>query len=325
MGWRGALRSMAAASRAAARENERRAKYNARAQRASEAASAVADWEDLIEKLTTVNDVIDEAMDWRKTATQPEPVKPILEAGHQKRAQEKLSAFASSFMDFFFGGSERRVRKLEQALSAAIALDREEFDTATRVYDKAFADWQLEVALARRVLALDPTGFKEVVAEAVEAFKENLFGKSIEFQFGDTFLHVMPTVFPVTVVPKYRRKQLASGRLSETEMPAAQYYQIYQDYVAAIALGVANSMLKLLPVAEVYVTCKTEMLNTMTGHLEVLPILSGKFVRDTMAGLNLTAIDASDALANFNHVMSFKRAVGFSPVAPLTDKFLAKG
>lgn len=325
MGWRGALRSMAAASRAAARENERRAKYNAKVQRASEAASAVAEWEDLIEKLSTINTVIDEAMDWGKTAAQPEPVKPIQEAGHQKRAQEKLSAFAPSFWDFFFGGSERRTQKLEQALSVAIALDQEEFGAATRVYNKSFADWQAEVALARRVLALDPTGFKEVVEEAVGAFKENLFGKSIEFQFGDSFLHVIPTVFPVTVVPKYRRKQLASGRLSETEMPAAQNCQIYQDYVAATALGVANSMLKLLPVAEVYVTCKTEMLNTKTGHLEVLPILSGKFVRDTMASLNLAAIDASDALANFNHVMSFKRAVGFSPIVPLTDAFVAKG
>jgi hypothetical protein len=168
-------------------------------------------------------------------------------------------------------------------------------------------------------LALDPTAFKEVVEEAVGAFKENLFGKSIEFQFGDTFLHVIPTAFPVTVVPKYRRKQLTSGRLSETEMPAAQYFKIYQDYVAGMALGVANSMLRLLPVAEVYVTCKAEMLNTKTGHLEVFPILSGKFVRATMAGLNLTAIDASDALANFNHAILFKRTSGFSPITPLTD------
>jgi hypothetical protein len=133
MGWRGALRSMAAASRAAARENERRAKHYAKAQMASQAADAVEEWENLIEKLTTVTTVIDEAMDWEKTAAQPEPLKPIQETGHQKRAQEKLDAFMPSFWDFLHGGSERRVQKLEQALSTARALDREEFETATRI------------------------------------------------------------------------------------------------------------------------------------------------------------------------------------------------
>ncbi len=69
----------------------------------------------------------------------------------------------------------------------------------------------------------------------------------------------------------------------------------------------------------VYVTCKSEMLNTKTGHMEVLPILSGRFVRATMANINLETVDASDALTNFNHAMAFKRASGFFPITPLTD------
>jgi hypothetical protein len=258
-------------------------------------------------------------MDWEKAAAQPEPLKPSDEGRHRKAAKALLDNFEPSIWDFFQGGSARKKERLEQAISAAEALDRQEFAEATRVYDDAHADWTAETALARRVLALEPDAFKEVVEEAVSAFKENLFAKSIEFQFGDTFLHVFPTVLPSTIVPKFRRKQLASGRLSETDMPAAQGHQIYQDYVAGIALGVANSVLRLLPISEVYVTCKSEMLNTKTGHMEVLPILSGKFVRTTMMKLNLEAIDASDAIANFNHAMSFKRAGGFSPVTPLTE------
>ena len=108
MGWRGALRSMAAASRAAARENERRAKLHAKQQMVSAAADAVEEWEQLIEKLTTVNTVIDSAMDWEKAAAQAEPLKPSDERSHQKRAQALLDGFEPSFWDFFQGGSVRK-------------------------------------------------------------------------------------------------------------------------------------------------------------------------------------------------------------------------
>jgi hypothetical protein len=310
---------MAAASRAAARESERRAKYYAKQQMISEAADAVEEWELHIEKLTTVNTVIDLPMDWKSAASQPGPDKPIQAGGHRKLAQKKLDDFHPGFWDFFYGGSKRRRDALERALLEASALDQKEFATLTAAYEQAHADWVSDVALATRVLALEPGSFKEVIEEAIDSFKENLFAKSIEFNFGDTFLHVIPTVFPASIVPKVRRKQLASGRLSESDMPAAQGHLIYQDYVAGVALGVANSVLRLLPVAEVYVTCRSEMLNKQTGHLEVLPILSVKFVRSTLDNLNLLSIDASDALQNFNHVMAFKRASGFSPITPMTD------
>lgn len=318
MGWRGALRSMAAASRAAARENQRRAKFYAKEQMISEASDAVEEWQERIDKLSSIRVIIESPMEWQVSAAQPEPEKPTQGTSHKDRAQAALNDFTPSFWDFFQGGSAKKRQKLESNLAAAPCIDREEFDATMQAYAKSLADWKEETELAKRVLALESGAFKEVIQEALGAFKEALFGKSIEFLFGDNFVHVLPIIFSTDIVPKFRRKQLASGRLSETDMPAAQFYKLYQDYVSGTALGVADSIFKLLPTDEVYITCKAEMLNTTTGHQEIMPILSVQFVRKTMENLNLRSIDASDALGNFNHAVSFKRSSGYTAITPLT-------
>ncbi|MCA9808257.1 MAG: hypothetical protein KC476_09915, partial [Cyanobacteria bacterium HKST-UBA06] len=86
---------------------------------------------------------------------------------------------------------------------------------------------------------------------------------------------------------------------------------LYQDYVVSVALKFAGDLLQILPLDEVYVTCHVELLNTQTGHKEVSPILSVHFVRDTFKRLNLSQLDPSDSLQNFNHSMSFKKTKGF--------------
>lgn len=100
-------------------------------------------------------------------------------------------------------------------------------------------------------------------------------------------------------------------------MPVGQFNELYQDYVASVALKVAGDMFQILPLQEVYVTCEAEMLNSMTGHKESTPILSVQFVRRTFERLNLKSIDPSDSMSNFNHVMSFSKTKGFSAIRPL--------
>ncbi|MFZ5616000.1 MAG: hypothetical protein ACOZAA_01580 [Pseudomonadota bacterium] len=48
-----------------------------------------------------------------------------------------------------------------------------------------------------------------------------------------------------------------------------------------------------------------------------MPILSVQFARDMFKRLNLEAVDPSDAMRNFRHVMDFKKTKGFAPIAPL--------
>lgn len=100
-------------------------------------------------------------------------------------------------------------------------------------------------------------------------------------------------------------------------MPIGDFNELYQDYVASVALKVAGDIFHILPVEEVFVTCVTSMLNTKTGHKEMTPILSVQAVKETFKRLNLEHLDPSDSLANFNHAMNFKRTKGFQFGEPL--------
>ncbi|HAD25243.1 MAG TPA: hypothetical protein DCF61_05865, partial [Alphaproteobacteria bacterium] len=104
---------------------------------------------------------------------------------------------------------------------------------------------------------------------------------------------------------------------SETKMPAGQFNELYQDYVCSVALKIGGDLFQILPLEEVYVTCQTHMLNTKTGYKELTPILSVQFVRPTFLSLNLSQIDPSDSLGNFNHVINFKKTKGFAAITPL--------
>ncbi|MOA48903.1 hypothetical protein D3C78_1717160 [compost metagenome] len=73
----------------------------------------------------------------------------------------------------------------------------------------------------------------------------------------------------------------------------------------------------ILPDDLVIVTALDNVLNSSTGHVEEQPIFSVALSRSTVDGLNLEAIDPSDAMKNFVHNMNFKKGVGFSAVAAL--------
>ena len=116
------------------------------------------------------------------------------------------------------------------------------------------------------------------------------------------------------IVPTEQKALLGSGKLSVKQMPKGRYYELYQDYVCGSSLLVANTILGMLPVPELIVTAQSEMLNTATGHVEESPILSIFVPRETVARLNLSSVDASDAMSNFTHNMKFLKTKGFQPI-----------
>ncbi len=189
-----------------------------------------------------------------------------------------------------------------------------------RKYQEAYSDWKVDKATAEKVLAGDLDSILAVINENQTLTESGLIGREIKFEIGtETGLHAILSAHGADVVPDFRRKQLASGKLSETKMPRAEFNEIYQDYVASAAFRLADELFSILPLEYLHVTCTSEMLNTVSGHMEDMPILSVYFMRDTFDRLNLRQIDPSDALSNFNHVMSFKRASGFSKITPLSS------
>lgn len=317
MGWRGTVRSLSAAMRAAERDSQRRHKQFLKEQHAADAADAVSDWRDYIHDLVSIHTSIADDIDWHSVARRLKPPKPVPTNSLELQAREKLECFSPSKMDFLKGGSDKRRQRLVDVIAQAIIDDSSRSSRASSDYEEAFADWKADKELAERLIAGEAAAKRDVIAEMQSLASEDLIGKSIAFRCSDDFVHAIPSVHADDVVPNFRRKQLQSGRLSETKMPVGQFYELYQDYVSSVALRVAGDIFGMLPVEEAYVTCISTMLNTANGHQEPTPILSIHFVRETFRQLNLRQIDPSDSLSNFNHEMKFRKTKGFERIEPL--------
>jgi len=319
MGWKGTMRTVAATARRMEKDAQRRHKLAVKEQIAADASDAVANWETYLDELLSVHTNLADRIDWQRMLSKPKPQKPTPTNTHSVTAQNAMLSFKPKMFDFLSGGSSRKKQALEASLRNAPERDRLENERLLKQYEEALADWNNDRSLAQRLSDGEDSAIHEVLLEFQTLSKNDLIGSSVQFAIDEGRVHGRPQVHSEDVVPNFRRKQLASGKLSETRMPVGQFNELYQDYVASVALKVAGDIFQILPLDEVFVTCESEMLNSATGHKEPTPILSVQFVRSTFEQLNLKHIDPSDSMANFNHNMKFSKTKGFASVSPLID------
>jgi len=281
MGWRGVVRSLNAAMRAAEREAERNRKHELKARIASEATQAVDEWKTHIDDLISVHVDLADAIDWHAIASSQIPAEPIVITKSRDVLAPKLKNFKPGIFDFLFGGTDRRKQNLIEKFRSARERDLAEHKIALEKHSTELADWQVDNVIARRLCSGEAEAIKEVISELQTISEEGLIGNNVLFKVEEGFLHAVPSVHTDDVVPDFRRKQLASGRLSETKMPVGQFNELYQDYVSSVALKIAGDLFHIVPMEELCVTCCTTMLNSQTGHQELTPILSVQFVRHT--------------------------------------------
>ena len=306
--------------RHAQKEAERQQKLAIKEQIASDAEDAVSEWEDYLHDLVTLHCNLTRKINWIEIASRPAPPEPKKVTFRQEAAQQALTDFHPHLFDFLRGGSARRKKNLEETLDQALQADNNDFSDSKAEYAEELQTWTSNRELALAILAGEPDAIKDVIHEYQSLTEIDLIGTEVEFIVEPGFLHAKPYVHGNDIVPKIRRKLLSSGRLSETAMPTSQQLELYQDYVASVALKVAGDLFQLTPLDQIYVTCMSAMLNSSTGYIEPTPVLSVQFVRKTMDTINLKKIDPSDALSNFNHVMDFKKTKGFSPISPLASE-----
>ena len=319
MGWKGTVRSISAAARRMEKEADRRHKRALKEQMVANASDDVADWENYINNLLTLHTDLADRVDWAGMLKKQKPTRPIPRTEKQSVTKASLDNFKPRKLNLLRGGNAKIIKQLNDEHERAVKQDSNGTKLDLEKYEKALVDWKRDKDLAQRLLAGKGDAIKEVVTELQTLSITDLIGSYISFSIEDNYVHAKPTVHTDEIVPKFRRKQLASGKLSQTNMPVGQFNELYQDYVCSVALKVAGDLFQLLPLDYVFVTCETEMLNTSTGHNEPTPILSVKFVRETFEQLRLAAIDPSDSMTNFIHNMNFKKTKGFSAISPLEN------
>ena len=323
MGWKGTVRSIGAAVRAAERdakrrqrELEKRQKQYAKMQELEQAAYEVEAYENHIEIIQSLHKECTDPINWENIASSQEPKRPENLKKHEEAAHSKAESYRPGFIDRLLKREEKKKKSLNENISRAIEQDEAEYKSSVSDWEEKMNDWKESAELAQLLLSGDNEAKIKVIKD-LDPFSEiSNLGSNLSISVSDeglveTIIHIHGD----DIVPNEVKGLLKSGKLSVKKTPKGQFNEVYQDYVCSCALRVANEIFSAIPDNMVIVTAVDELLNTKTGHLEKSPILSVCIPRSTLKSLKMETIDPSDSMSNFIHNMSFKKTKGFGAVS----------
>lgn len=332
MGWKGTVRSLQASARRAERnahrrqrELEKRQKEFAKMEALEQAAYEVEVYENHIDILLSMHKECAEPVKWKKILSKPEPKPPVKSGALEQAAMHASETYRPNFWAKLFKLESRQRAALIAKIATAATQDERLFQAQFEEWKAQHSDWSEERDIALRILDGDRQAKLDAI-EAFESFEEiSHLGSSIQMIVHEGgVLEAKLAIHGSHVIPTEIKSLLKSGKLSTKAMPAGRFNELHQDYVCSCALRVGRELLAILPDDLVIVTAMDNVLNSSTGHMEDQPILSVAFSRATVEGLNLEAIDPSDAMKNFVHNMSFKKGAGFSAVTSLDAQRFAR-
>ena len=288
------------------RRNElaRREKEQQKLQEQEYARLQVELYENRLDQIHSIHHESDDPVDWNEVYHREPPFEKGQAGPNELKAKMELQSYQPGFMDRLFKRGDAQVRKLEENVQKAIQEDA-----------ALMEDWKHMHTMAKRVLVKDLDAYLEVIDEFGPLDDLVEFGSGFEFGTDNPYMiHVSFDVNAKQAVPEKALSLTKAGKLSEKNLSKTAYYDFYQDYVCSCALRIARDMFALLPVNYVFVHTYEEQMNTATGNVEKVAILSVKYDKQTLDRLNFENLDPSDALENFEHQMNFKKTKGFEEV-----------
>jgi len=265
-------------------------------------------YENKIELIQSIHKESSDLVDWVKLQNSQPPFPPGMPGPKEAAARAALDRYKPSFLDKLLRRGERKRAELARKVAEAKAEDELDYQS-----------WQETTELAKRIAGGDTKAYLQVI-EAMDLFGDLAsFGSRFECIVGDDpkTIAVQFEVLSEKAIPKEVKSLTKTGKLSVKEMPKTRYFGLLQDYVCSCAIRIARELFAILPVIQVFVHAEDERMNTSTGFMERVTILSVKIDRETLSRLNLDAIDCSDAMKNFEHRMKFLKTAGFQPVEKL--------
>lgn len=323
MGWKGTVRSIGAAVRAAERDAKRRQRdlerqqqQYAKMQDLEQAAYEVEVYKNHIDVIQSTHKECSPSIDWNKVASSEQPVEPKMNKDNESKARQSLESYKPGLIVRLFNRGEKKRAFLSRKIDEAIKIDEDLYKSSMLRWKKDVEEWKESVSMANALLDGKAEAKIEVI-DNLQPFSEiSNLGSSLSISVhGNGILEATINVHGTEIVPSETKSLLKSGKLSVKSMPKGKFNEIYQDYVCSCVLRVGNELFSAIPDNLVIVTAVDELLDSKTGHLEEAPILSVAMSRSTIKSINLEAIDPSDSMDNFKHNMSFKKTKGFERVA----------
>ncbi|WHY74825.1 hypothetical protein [Fictibacillus enclensis] len=218
-----------------------------------------------------------------------------------------MEDYSPGFFAKLFKLEEKKRSQLDNNIALARSEDQSDY-----------SEWRHMVETASRIVNKDIDAYFEVIEDFAPYDDLAEFGSGFEFFIDEpSTMEINFDVQTANAVPTQRNTLTKTGKVSISNMPKTQYYDIQQDYVCSCILPIARDSFALLPLESVYINALDDRINTSTGQTEKVVILSICIERNQLEKLHFEHIDCSDALVNFKHNMVFKKTKGFEPVARL--------
>jgi hypothetical protein len=314
---RGFVATVVAAQRRAERDQARnyreQLKYRQqmeKLQQQANAAEAVRWHETYLGFIVSLHRDVGPYWEWIAVANAPPPAPTRF---RENAAADSLRSFKPTLLDKMLGNVAEKRRPYEVAVANAQQEDQAETQ-------QHYAEWEWLRKLAAAVAAGDLNAYRAALERFAPFGELEEVGAHVRIDVREPWLlRARVHVRNEDVIPHEEPKLLASGKISVKEMQKAKYWAYYQDYVCSAAIRTAREMFHLLPVRKVYVDVVRTALDTSTGHNHESVILSVEFERAATLALNFDRLDASDAIENMRHAMSFKKTAGFSSIETLEE------
>jgi hypothetical protein len=293
------------------RELERQAKEQAKLSTIEQARLEVETFENRLEVLLSVHKEQGETWDWVAIAASLPPPCPQKNSRNEQKARQRAAVVPSQ-------QREAAAALVEQARLQ----DEDEFQKASALYSEQIAEWDKFKNLARRLLSGEHRAFTETLVEINPFAEISDLGSAIHFTVHTAKLvECRVKVNGKKVIPAEFKTLTSTEKLSVKPMPKGRFQEIYQDYLCGCVLRVARELIALFPVDTVLATAVVDAPDPRTGRKTELPVLSVAMPRALVDSLDLSQLDASDAIENFPYRGDFKasrKSEVFQPIIPLT-------
>ena len=291
-------------------------------------------WTDIEGRFAGVHEAAPRVWDWRALAQSPIPPEPTRLDHHEAAAVSSLNerladlqGYRPGFFEKLFGAHKTRIAVLEADVETARSLidfakltDHAENEIARKRHAEEVQGIHATRRFASLVLSRDTDTWLRMLRAlpVVRPFPPLACRQMVEvLGIGPDTMRVSIETYGECALPDRVQFMGKRGRMLDKPFPVKRGNEILQDFVCGVGIRVARDLFAFLPLHAIWVDVLTRRIDSSTGHLRPVPVLSTRFDRETLEGLRLEMVDASDAMSHFEHRMDFKVTTGLKPIQPL--------
>lgn len=322
MGLNGTLRSIGTAFRKIERERQRdlekQYKYNCKMQELDRAAYEVSVYEYNIDKIISIHKNCGYVYNWKEIVTQEPPKEPKKENSQEYAAQQIFDKYKPNFFEKLFKIDINKKNSLEIKIELAKKEDDKIYENNLKQFQQELNDHQYQKEFAKNIMNGNLEYYVKAIEEIDPLSKISEIGSNAYFTFQSaTRMKAIIHIHDESKIPRQSKSLSKSGKLTIKDTPKGRLNEIYQSYTCSSSLRVGRELFALLPVRDIVVTTKGNMINLSTGKVEEVPLLSMILTREKMNSISFETVDPVECIKNFKHNMEFKKTLGMSPVSEI--------